>query len=98
MNINYDEIITKANDRKLLLQSLTTQLEKTPDVLRQLTEARLWADQVHRTFASLDQEGRELLPMKIRKALLYASFTVTYIGRAIEDDCNGCTGIAAWSE
>ena len=95
MNINYDEIITKANQRKERLQELNARLEKQPEMLRKLQEVQQWATKVRDWHNALDDEGRTLLPLRVRDSLARSATTIVRIGQAIDADN---VGIRWWNE
>lgn len=95
MNINYDEIITKANQRKERLQGLTERLKRQPEMLSKLQEVQQWATEVRDWHNVLDDEGRTLLPLRVRGSLASSATTVVRIGQAIDVDS---AGIRWWNE
>lgn len=57
MNINYDEIITKANTRKNQLQKLTELLKQQPEMLEALRNVHEWSLMVSDCWAGLMKRG-----------------------------------------
>lgn len=97
MKINYDEIITKANERKEKLQKLTELLREQPAQVNALLAILGWATEVHRVHASLDTEGRSLLPKDLQRALLYTSSVVGSLSSAHDiGRADVLSGIAKW--
>lgn len=65
MKINYDEIITKANERKEQLQALTTKLQDAEAQAAKLAEALQYFWDLELARRDLDAEGQELLPRSL---------------------------------
>ena len=61
MNINYDEIITKANARKNALQALAAQIPEIEQQRIKLYEALDFFAALQPLTTNLDQEGRMIL-------------------------------------
>lgn len=61
MNINYDEIITKANARKNALQALAAQIPEIEQQRIKLYEALDFFDNLQILASSIDTEGRLIL-------------------------------------
>lgn len=62
MKINYDEIITKANERKEKLQVLVAKLQDAETQAAKLVEALQYFWDLELARQGLDAEGHELLP------------------------------------
>ena len=93
MNINYDEIITKANERKVVLQNIVATLRDAEEILRQDARCHRVAHLPERHVQRLDDEGRCLLPEREREALYRLNYT---IGRASEVlHVSRCTSLAS---
>lgn len=95
MNINYDEIITKANTRKNQLQKLTELLKQQPEMLEALRNVREWSLMVSDCWAGIDEEGRSLLPPGVQAGLSSRLVTILRIEQAINTDDSG---IVKWVE
>lgn len=62
MNINYDEIITKANERAERLKALTEQIAPVQEKAHQLIDALIYFRDLSVAVELLDSEGKALLP------------------------------------
>lgn len=69
MNINYDEIITKANERKLVLQNIVATLRDAEEVYDKMSGIVGWLIYLNDMYKRLDAEGRALLPKRERLAM-----------------------------
>ena len=92
MNINYEDIITKANNRKDRLQQLVVLLESADCMTCNLLAVSDWLRNIENVYTNLDEEGRAMLPAKVKNTLEYISQTRTYLGRVFSDN-NGHNGI-----
>lgn len=81
MNINYDEIITKANERKVVLQNIVATLRDAEEIYDKMHGVIGWLTYLNDMYKRLDDEGRCLLPEREREALYRLNYT---IGRASE--------------
>ena len=81
MNINYDEIITKANERKVVLQNIAAVLRDAEEVYDKMSCVIGWLTHLKDMYKRLDHEGRCLLPEREREALDRLNYT---IGQASE--------------
>lgn len=71
MKINYDEIITKANERKEQLQALTTKLQDIEAQAVKLGEALQYFSELKSARDALDAEGQKLLPPSLSSRLYH---------------------------
>ena len=92
MNINYEDIITKANNRKDRLQQLVVLLESADCMNCDLLSVSDWLRELSNVYTNLDEEGRAMLPAKVKNTLNFISQTRTFLGRVISDN-NGRNGI-----
>jgi hypothetical protein len=95
MDIDYAAIIEKANTRKERLQGLAERLKRQPEMLSKLQEVQQWATEVRNWHNALDDEGRTLLPLRVRGSLASSTTTIVRIGQVIDADD---VGIRWWSE
>lgn len=68
MNINFEDIITKANDRKEALMKLQTILGRIDEVIEAMEFLADWHAEFHVAYKALDYEGKELIPEKMKQA------------------------------
>ena len=94
ININYEEIITKANERKERLQQLILLLNDAQDRYDELVEAFDWLCELLNVYNKLDEEGRLMLPKSVKNAFDFMTSTRTLLGRVISDN-NGHNGVAS---
>ena len=93
ININYEEIITKANERKERLQQLILLLNDAQDRYDELVEASDWLRELSNVYNKLDEEGRQMLPKSVKNTFEYITSTRTFLGYVISDN-NGLNGVA----
>ncbi len=89
MNIDYSTIITKANDRKELLQKLAELLNEADKASRSLAFVQQWARTVNDVYKTLDNEGKALVPSVERQALEYMHSSCTRLDLAQLDGHSG---------
>ena len=85
MNINFEDVITKANKRKDDLVSLTTLLKEAPEMLSNLACIYAWVGAVRSVYDALDTEGRGMLPSGVQAALCSINSTRQSLADAIGD-------------
>lgn len=78
MNINYDEIIHRANARAEKLKALTEQFEPIHEKAEQLIDALLYFEKLEANVRELDSEGQALLPSYVVHRLLTVGACVRY--------------------
>lgn len=78
MNINYDEIIHRANARAEKLKALTEQFEPIHEKAEQLIDALLYFERLEANVRELDSEGQALLPNYVVHRLLAVGACVRY--------------------
>jgi hypothetical protein len=61
MNINFDQIIEKANQRKNALVALQSRVQALPEILKDLEELRQWGVALEFEIRALDVEGQQLV-------------------------------------
>lgn len=83
MEINYEDIITKANARKEALIGLTTLLNQAEENSTKLIAVRDWLDTVKLAFIKLDNEGKEMLPDHVLTALNKVSITLSELNNVL---------------
>lgn len=71
MNINFDEIITKANERKDNLQRTVRMLERLPEQAAALNTALAFFGQMAVVLQKLDVEGKTLLGTSLGEPLMH---------------------------
>ena len=71
MNINFDEIITKANERKDQLQAVVRMLERVPEHAHALNKALAFFGGMASSIAALDAEGKTLLGTSLGEPLMH---------------------------
>ena len=76
MNINYDEIITKANERKVVLQNIAATLKEAEEVYDKMAGIIGWLVYLNDMYKRLDTEGRELMPKRERNAMMWLDKTI----------------------
>lgn len=76
MNINYDEIITKANERKVLLQNIAAMLRDAEKIYDKMSGIVEWLVYLNDMYKWLDAEGRALLPKRERYAMDFLHSTI----------------------
>lgn len=76
MNINYDEIITKANERKVLLQNIAATLRDAEEMYNKVSDVVAWLSYLRDMYKRLDAEGRALLPKRERLAMDFLHITI----------------------
>ena len=89
MNIDYSEIITKANYRKTNLQKLAELLNSAGEMSRNLSFVQGWSNSVRDLYKVLDTEGRQLIPDIERKALEYMPYTCIKLNEVQLDGYSG---------
>lgn len=83
MNINYDEIIRRANDRAEKLKLLDAQLEDAKAQAVKLCEALQYFSELSTLQSSMDQEGRELLPRDLSLSVMYVGDAADKLWRSL---------------
>ena len=78
MNINYDEIIHKANARAEKLKALTEKLAPIQEKAEQLAAALVYFHNLREAVNDLDAEGRALLPEGIESRVAHVGAAATY--------------------
>lgn len=73
MKINYDEIITKANTRKEILQKISAEVEQLEEISSQLWLIKGRFEELAALWDRLDEEGRVMVGHPGRRCM--ASFT-----------------------
>lgn len=71
MNIKYEDIIEKANQRKLALQEFERQTSRVAELLNMLEiSANIYAS-VYAAWNALDTEGKKMLPSEVQRLMPY---------------------------
>lgn len=83
MKIDYDEIITKANERKEQLQALTTQLQDIEAQAVKLGEVLQYFSGLNSARNALDAEGRNLLPKTLDERLYHVGGGADHLWRRL---------------
>ena len=81
MKIDFEDIITKANTRKELLQEMTGLLDEFPAYYDQFLRFFAYLNNVAVTFRDLDDEGKNMLPKDIKSSLI----CIHYALKAMEE-------------
>ena len=89
MEIDYTKIIEAANTRKDDLFALEYVLSTIDVNLNKLEELLAYSTLLHNIFSHLDEEGRNILPLEVRKALEHWSFVVNFLERAKYSENSG---------
>lgn len=76
MNINYGEIITKANARKVALEDITEYAKQAEEMAHELKFAATYFIDLAAKVAALDGEGKVLLGVDITGAVFYSGLAV----------------------
>jgi len=89
MNINYEDIITKANTRKDALKQVEAMLADAPTMLERLEAVSKWFKELSLAYALLDSEGQLMIPEKMRMTLAFRNATAGNLGRARYSNLSG---------
>lgn len=73
MKINYEQIIEKANARKLALERMSALLDQAEETDLKLAGVIAWVDEIRAVYGVLDDEGRKMLPLHIQTSLAWMS-------------------------
>ena len=87
MNINYDEIITKANERKDALKALSEALKDAQSQATKLHEALNYFAELLPLLQAIDPEGRNMLGA-VNSAVLHAAAQAENYKREAFGDLN----------
>jgi hypothetical protein len=71
MNIDYGKIIESAEQRRATLARLTELVNQSNEQVSALEAVQRYVTDLHATWASLDGEGKALLPSTLQGALTY---------------------------
>lgn len=71
LNIKYDEIIARADQRRSNLKRLEASLDNLPAQLHSLADIIEYVDDLRTIWTDLDKEGRDLIPQPVREQLQY---------------------------
>lgn len=86
MNINYDEIIHRANERAEKLKALTERLAPIQEKAEQLAAALVYFYNLREAVDDLDAEGRALLPAGLEHRVTYVGATAKYALEQLAED------------
>lgn len=86
MNINYDEIITKANERKLVLQNIVATLRDAKEVYDKMSGIVGWLIYLNDMYKRLDAEGRALLPKRECLAMDFLHSTIDFANAVLSNN------------
>lgn len=92
MNINYDEIITKANQRKDALKALSGALKDVQSQATKLHEAMNYFAELLPLLQAIDPEGRNMLGA-VNSAVLQAAAQAETYKREAFGDLSACRRI-----
>ena len=87
MNINFEDIITKANECKERLGRLVKLLDDAQTFYDDLLVTANWLGGLANEYYNLDQEGREMLPPNVRSALASVASVRSYVDSVVIDGC-----------
>lgn len=85
MNINYDEIITKANERKVVLQNIVATLRDAEEIYDKMSGIVGWLTYLNDMYKRLDHEGQCLLPEREREALGRLNYTIVRASEVLSE-------------
>ena len=91
MNINFEDIITKANARKDALLAVQSSMSEAKYMLGQLDELDAWAKVLRDRTVALDEEGRQLLGHPGIRAVFHLTSLISAVknGMTYSDSNNG---------
>ena len=98
MKINYEQIIEKANERKLALEELTVALKEARARQAELASLAKWVSNLKGIYRRLDQEGRTMLPKEINNALLNMGGTYDLLVKVNESPYAGISHLLTGSD
>lgn len=86
MNINYDEIIHRANVRAEKLKALTERLAPIQEKAEQLAAALVYFHNLSGAVDDLDAEGRALLPASLEHRVTYVGATAKTVWEQLTEN------------
>ena len=89
MKIEFEKIIERANARKEALEKLQGLIAEAEDRYADLIAVKSWVAGVQQVYLALDDEGRKLLPNKVRSALAGIDRTHGFLSRAAVEGTQG---------
>lgn len=89
MKIEFEKIIERANARKEALEKLQWLIADAKDRYADLMAVKDWVAEVRRAYSAIDDEGRKLLPNKVRPALAGLDRTHCFLSSAAIEGIQG---------
>ena len=89
MKIEFEKIIERANARKEALEKLQGLIADAEDRYADLMAVKKWVAEVRQVYLALDDEGRKLLPDKVRPALAGIDRTHCFLSNAAIEGTQG---------
>ena len=89
MKIEFEKIIERANARKEALEKLQGLIAEAEDRYADLMAVKSWVAKVQQVYLALDDEGRKLLPDKVRPALAGIDRAYCFLSNAAVEGTQG---------
>ena len=82
MKIEFEKIVERANARRETLEKLQGLIAEAEDRYADLMAVKSWVAKMQQVYLALDDEGRKLLPDKVRHALAEIDRTYCFLSKA----------------